>query len=297
MIAHRLQAALAAMLLAACSGDPAPPPAPTADNPLLWEIAGADGRVEGWLFGTIHALPDGTEWHSGAVAEVTGKADYLVLEVAALDDSDAIRRSFMALAQSPGQPPLALRLDPGRRQALGDLIASTSYDADDFETIETWGAALIMAQAIASDAKPANGVDRALQRHFAGRRIEEFEGASAQFAIFDRLAEEDQRAMLAAVVDEAGLSKGRRSPAQIWLAGDLAALERETTSGILADPEVREALLVERNAAWVQRTVNLLRAGEQPLIAVGAAHLPGSDGMIALLAAEGYTLRRIGQGP
>lgn len=285
-----LLSGLAALLLGACTEGPPPPPA---DNPLLWEISGKDGEVEGWLYGTIHALPDGVVWRKGAVDDVINAADYLVLEVADLQDSAAIQRSFSTLSQSPGHPPLAMRVDPDRRAMVDELAEKTPYSELDFRGIETWGAALILAQAIRTDAHPANGVDRALQRMFSDRRIEELEGAARQFTIFDNLAEDDQRAMLVAVVDEAYASGKAPSPASLWLSGDEQALEAETTSGMLADPEVRDALLVQRNRAWITRTDEFLKGKPRPLIAVGAAHMVGPDGLVALLRAQGYTVRRL----
>lgn len=290
MIARQFLVGIAALVLGACAE---PHPSPPADNPLLWEISDRNGQIEGWLFGTVHALPDGIIWQTGPVAHVIDTADYLVLEVADLADSQAIRQRFTELAQSPGQPELQDRVMPSQRNVLNRLVADTPYSAAEFRQIETWGAALILAQAIPTDADPANGVDRALQRLFAGRRIDEFEGAEQQFRIFDGLAEQDQRAVLSAVLEEAAGSGRSPAPAALWLAGDLDALEREAGQGMLADPEVADALLVRRNLAWVKQTADLLHGPERPLIAVGAAHLVGPNGLIALLQGQGFTLRRL----
>lgn len=290
MIGRLFLTGFVAFLLSGCGESQPPPPA---DNPLLWEIASKDGQVEGWLFGTIHALPDGVVWQKGAVDDVINAADYLVLEVANLQDSSAIQQSFADLAKSPGLPALEYRVDPAQRPVLARLSGETPYSPDEFRRIETWAAALILANAIRTEADPANGVDRALQRLFAGRRIEEFEGAERQFAIFDALAESDQRAVLTAVLEEAKETQQSRSPAAIWLSGDVAALEAETAQGILADPEVADALLIQRNLAWAKRTVELLEGPQRPLIAVGAAHLVGAKGLVALLQAQGFTVRRL----
>jgi uncharacterized protein YbaP (TraB family) len=47
-------------------------------------------------------------------------------------------------------------------------------------------------------------------------------------------------------------------------------------------------LLTDRNRVMAQRTDSLLRTGRTFLIAVGAAHLPGTDGLLAALRAKGY---------
>ncbi len=52
--------------------------------------------------------------------------------------------------------------------------------------------------------------------------------------------------------------------------------------------EVLEALLYQRNRDWVP--VIEAQAGDRLVVAVGAAHLPGERGLLALLAAEGYVI-------
>jgi uncharacterized protein YbaP (TraB family) len=51
-----------------------------------------------------------------------------------------------------------------------------------------------------------------------------------------------------------------------------------------------EVLLDERNQAWVPKLAPELNKGGL-FIAVGALHLPGEQGLIALLQAEGYKLK------
>lgn len=290
MIAKSIFAAAATLLLAACA-EPEPSSAPT--DPLLWEVAGPDGQVEGWLYGTIHALPDGAEWRDAATDGAIAAADTLVVEVADLDDRAALSRAFLSAARSEGLPLLEDRVPPRQRADLADLVRETPYSPRDFRRIETWAAGLILAQAVRSGAESGNGVDRALIAAFRGRRIEELEGAGSQFAIFDGLAEEDQRAMLSAVIDEASQPDRSGAALDLWLAGDEAGLTEETTRGILSDPEVRDALLVRRNQAWSERVEKGLAGPERPFVAVGAAHLVGPDGLVALLKAAGYTVRRV----
>ena len=291
MTFRKLLAGVAALWLAACGQPPQPPPSP--DNPFLWEVRNSDGEVEGWLYGTIHALPDGAEWRGKAVTDVIDAADLLVVEVANLHDGAAIASEFQRASRSAGHPPLRERVAANEASVIEELANRTPYSPDEFRQIETWAAALMLAQTIRRDADSANGVDKALLSDFRGREVIELEGAEKQFAIFDALAEEDQRVLLDAVIDEALEQGSGDTPAALWLAGDLEALEKETTSGMLADKEVRDALLVMRNRDWASQLTGLFAKDALPLVAVGAAHLPGPDGLVAMLAAKGYTLRRL----
>lgn len=287
-------APLLLLLAAGCSdvpGEPAEGAAPPA--PLLYEIASADGSVEGWMVGTIHALPAFARWRTPAIEEASNRADLLVVEIAALDDDAALARTFASLSRSPGLPPLAERLPPDLRPALAALMERGGFDAAQFAGTETWAAALTLAR-IDAVGDPANGVDRALITDFAGRRVRELEGGPAQLAIFDRLPEAQQRAMLAAVVrDSAATAKDPERLQRAWLAGDAKTIEASTREGVLADPAVREALLMARNRRWAAALGPLLAEAPRPLIAVGTAHLVGPEGLAALLEAQGYRVRRL----
>lgn len=261
--------------------------------PLLYEIASADGTVEGWMLGTIHALPADMAWRTPLIAGTIDRADLLVVEVASLGNRRRTAQAFAALAETPGQPPLAERVPANLEPSLAALLHRGGHTSETFSSTETWAAALTLARVDAAG-DPAHGVDRALVMDFTGRPIRELEGAAGQLAIFDRLPEAQQRAMLAAVVQES--EAARADPARLqkaWLAGDAAAIEASSREGMLADPLLREALLVGRNRRWAAVLGPLLKEQPRPLIAVGAAHLVGSDGLAAMLEAQGYKVRRL----
>lgn len=281
------------LILAGCSDAPGevgadgPPP-----NPLLYEIANADGAVEGWMLGTIHALPNGTRWQTPAIFGAIGDADLLVVEVR-LGDSATRGQVLAELAATAGQPPLEERVPADLRPKLAALINRAGMAGVDFSTHETWALAIILA-GIDAPGNSINGVDRAMINYFSRRPIRELEGLRGQLSIFDRLPETAQRSMLAAVVRTS--EDVRRDPERLqraWLAGNAATIEQATREGFLADPVLREELLVGRNRRWAAVLPPLLAEAPRPLIAVGAAHLVGPEGLPALLKAQGYRVRRI----
>lgn len=286
-------APLLLLALAGCSNAPGEEQAGPPPNPLLYEIASSDGEVEGWMLGTIHALPDGTEWQTPAISRVAGDADFLVVEIAALDDGDRVARTFSALARTPGLPPLDARLPADLRPRLAAMLERGGMDAASFTNTETWAAALMLAR-IDAEGDPANGVDRALIRSFPSDKVRELEGAAGQLAIFDTLPESVQRTMLAAVVGDAEAAKTRAVQLRnAWLTGDETTLLAAGTTGIMTDPALREALLVARNRRWDASIAAMLAQQPKPLVAVGTAHLIGPDGLAASLRARGYRVTRI----
>ncbi len=290
-----IRLALGLLALLALTGcEKAPPPDLPPPDPALWTVTLANGQPAGWLFGTIHALPDGAKWRTAAIDKAIVDADLLVVEVKDLDDESKLAATFTRLSHTAENlPPLTQRVPATLRDRLRALLQKGGYREADFKAIETWGAALMLAQ-LADDSIGENGVDRALLRDFRARKIEELEGIEGQFAIFDGLPEVDQRDLLGAVVEDDTMdAEDSARLARLWLAGDMDAIAKEGDEGMLADPELKSALLTTRNEAWAAKLDALYKSGQRPFVAVGAAHLAPPGGLAELLAAKGYTIRRV----
>lgn len=286
MIARTLLALCLALGLSACKQEPArdwPDP-----RPALWHVTSADG-AEGWLFGTVHALPDGATWETPLLEAELARAGLLLVEIAELNDTTGASGAFEDLAHSPRLPPLLSRVDEARRGEVATLLAASGQTEDTFADIETWAAALMLSSS-GRVGDPALGVDRALLRR--GPRAEGLEDHRSQLAIFDALPAAEQADLLVAVAREAAAGDSEQA-LEDWLRGDMSALERRADAGMMGDAELREALMDGRNRAWTQRISAAIEGGSKPFVAVGAAHMLGPQGLPALLAARGYTVTRI----
>lgn len=289
MTVARWFALVISFALASCSApDQTPPP-----SPALWEISGPRGDATGWLFGTVHALPEETDWRTAKLEGALASARILIVEVGNVEDTDAIGDRFRTIATDESPPPLARRLSPDLLAEVRDLTVRDPGIFAGLDRMETWAVALTVARS-SSSSRASLGVDAALIRAFRPRPVRELEGATRQLEVFDALPESEQRDLLAAVIADSNRDRAFAPDlVAAWRKGDLTALERETRRGMLADPELRDALLVQRNREWAVKIGATLDGNEKPFVAVGAAHLVGPDGLVALLEARGYRLRRI----
>jgi uncharacterized protein YbaP (TraB family) len=262
-------------------------------TPALWQVD-CPGKRQGWLFGTVHALERPVDWRSEVIDKALTNSDVLMVELSDLDDADAAAQVWKKLATSPGQGLLSARIAPERRGDLARVLDSAGLNDDDFEDTETWAAALTVAQAAAPQIESAYGIDRAVIAAAKGIEIEELEGREAQLSIFDRLPAKEQRDLLEAVITDA--LRGRDEAADLaaaWRKGNMTAIEKETARGMLADPELREALFTGRNRHWALQIQEALTHGHTPFVAVGAAHLAGQQGLPDLIRESGCVVERI----
>lgn len=285
---NRLSVAFLLFLaLAACAR-------PEEVRPGFWLVEGHQGE-KAWLFGTIHALPRPVDWRTQKIDAALDEASLLVLEVADINNDARTAKVFASLAQSPGLPPLSQRIPNELRSELASELQQGGLKDGSLDPYETWAAALMLQNAVAakSENDSGNGIDRAIAKAWKGP-IAEFEGAAMQLAIFDRLPETQQRALLGAVLAE-GPDHARqlRTLQMAWARGDMDLISRMTDEDLGKEPALREALLVGRNKAWTAHVEALLARGKRPFIAVGAAHLAGKDGLPALLSARGWKVTRL----
>ncbi|MET0370215.1 MAG: TraB/GumN family protein [Sphingobium sp.] len=285
-------ALLGVVLLAACAKE-APPPPPAQGGPALWEVK--RGELNGWLFGTIHVLPKATAWRTPAIAQAMDQADALVIEAADIQDEQKTLGIFERMARSPGLPPLDARVPVNERDVLDKVASEGGTSAQMLSGYESWAAAMLLSAAMQQKLaiSQEDGVEPALIATFkkARKPIGGLETVERQFAAFDTLPEDSQRALLVQTLHEAkGMEALYGRILKAWLKGDMAAIAKEDELGDQPDPLVEEAVLIARNRDWVKAMGEMKG---RPFIAVGAGHLTGRENLIGLLQARGFTVTRV----
>lgn len=278
----------------------------TAAAPPFYRVEGVRG-ADLLLLGTLHFGPPEGWTLSHAVQRGLAQADGFVLEVdLRREDSARLGDLVAALAVLP----------PGRR--LRDLVepeTAALLDAQDARLAALgfprgardgrapWylATALVELPVAANGWSLAASVDLQVLGSVGGRPVLGLETAEEQLRMLAGLPPAIQDLMLRdtlARLDDAPASL--RALARAWQAGDETTLEAHAREGVDALPGLTafyETLLDERNRRWVPKLRALLddpaQAGETHLVAVGALHLPGRQGLVALLREAGYRTMRI----
>ena len=289
----RLGAALGAASLAACTTTA---PAPDAPRPALWKLADEDTTI--YLFGTIHLLPKGLGWRTPALERAIAESDTLVLETEIASDQMDAAQTMMKLALSPGLPPLAERVPAEKRAELARVLKAAGIPEGSLDAMETWAAALTMLTLNYKQAglSAEAGVERGLDESYRGakRKVIGLETVEQQFDFFDKLSEGAQRALLVSMLDDPkGAEAEFQAMLKAWKSGDTDAIARTFDSETALSPELREALMTKRNAAWADWLAKRLEQPGTVLVAVGAGHLAGKDSVQRMLSERGLKAERV----
>jgi uncharacterized protein len=279
---------------------PAPPPALAEQvgqaHPALWKIS--KGNTVIWLFGTIHALPEGYQWHDQRIGEATAAADTLVLETVLDRDPAKAAGLLFGMGTAPGLPPLIERGTPDKRAALADAIAKSGMPAATLDGLKTWTAALLLVSVPLRELKlsATDGVEPKLEDEFkaANKPLIGLETPEQQLGFFDHLSEPAQRDFLGTVVeDTAKMKHDFDVMLAAWSKGDEEAIAASFDDDIKDQPELREVLLARRNAAWTEWIAHRLDQPGKLFLAVGAGHLAGAGSVIERLKVKGIVAERV----
>ena len=268
--------------------------------PALYVARDADSTM--YLFGTVHVRRAGAPWGGADAQAALAEASEVWTEMEMSPEADAeAAAAVMTLGRAPPDQPLSSWLAPEEAAALAALMQRLGMAPAAIEGLRPWLAAITLSMAPMMQAgfDPMSGVDRAVVAAAVGegKSMRAFETAEDQLNFMAALPEDVQRQMLREAIHES-----EAGPAQLtmlteaWERGDLAVLEAIVIQEMRTlYPELYEVLFVRRNAAWAEVLAEELAGEGVDFVAVGAGHLLGEDGLVALLQARGYSVERVAE--
>ena len=264
---------------------------------FAWKATGKGGVV--YLIGSIHVMtPDFYPLHP-ALEAAFKEADLLVEEVdmaEMLEPSAQMR--ILSRGMLPGDQSLEKLLTPATlalvRKATGDLGAA----GGPLMRFKPWMLAVALQGLELQKAgfDPELGLDKHFydQAKEADKAVQGLETADYQISVFDGMTMDQQDRMLAQTLKELQTelaSVGKL--AEAWKTGDVQTVERIVQAELKGEPLMYQRLLVDRNKNWLPKIEALFGRRGRALVVVGAAHLVGPDGVVAMLKAKGYTVEQL----
>lgn len=266
---------------------------------LLWQVEAA-GAAPSYVYGTMHSADPVIATPSPALAAVLERIDSLTLELLLTPENE--QALGLAMLLTDGRR-LSDILGPERFARAAEIGASYGIPPEALEGFQPWGVMALFSLPVAEFRRQAQGMpmlDRVLW-NTAGQRgipVRGLESAEEQIAALSGDREADQVALLDMTLESHhDIDAFFDQMVQAYLDEDLAALVALTEKEAQAAPpgvaeRFLEHLLIDRNHRMAERMAPLLAEGNA-LVAVGALHLYGDEGVLALLERQGYRVTRV----
>ncbi len=268
---------------------------PQTPHTLLWRITGKGVTRPSYLFGTMHILCADDAKLSDSLMHAINTVDEVWFEIN-LSDMAGMMAAIPAMRMNDGKT-LSDLLKPDEYKRIKDYFSShQSMLQLPFSMLERFKPMLIsgLIEEQGLGCATTDGMEmqimKALREPGHKKPINGLETAAFQASLFDSIPYTKQAKELVDYIDSVDQNQEMtRQLATLYTKQDLDGIQ---ALGDKDDPgmdEYMDLLLYGRNRKWAGELDSLL-PDKSLLIAVGAAHLPGKQGVIELLRKEGFTV-------
>lgn len=268
------------------------------NNSLIYKIQSDTNTV--YILGSIHVLAEEYYPLTRAFSYAYYDSQKVVFEIdpEILFSPAAAKKSEKYYMLQNGQT-LKTVLSPRTYQLVKKKLEPLGIDMEQVQKLKPWVVYLTMSGRFDSsiEFRPDLGIENYFYRKAkdAGKPTGGLETIEDQLRVFDTLPMNVQEAMLKeslAMTDSKKREQAFLHMVKSWHQGSLEGLE-EMVETMKTYPLFYKKLLVQRNNNWLPQIEKFLTEEKNVLVIVGAAHLPGEDGLLNLLTEKGYELERV----
>lgn len=266
---------------------------------LLWRVT-KPGIKPSYVFGTIHVADERLSELPEPVGRAFARSTSLMLEFIA-DQYD--RERFLEAAMFLDAQTLEEKLGREDFERVLERLRPLGLKPEFVAKLKPWGVLLnLRSSAGGASGRGGLSVDALLYERARARRLplHPLEGIEEQVFVFDEFPMDSQVALLRhSLAHYAELTAMAEATMHAYLARDLAALWRIQEDAAARHPEIAshhagfvKRILHDRSVVMAYRMQRQLRKGEA-FIAIGALHLYGGKGVLALLVEDGWRVARV----
>ena len=268
------------------------------NNSLIYKIQSGTNTV--YILGSIHVLAE--EYYpltrSFSYAYYNSQKVIFEIDPEILFAPDSFIKYEKQYTFQNGRT-LETVLSPKTYTLVKQKLESLGADIQEVKKYKPWVLYLTLSGRFDSsvDFRPELGIENHFYRMAkdSGKPTGGLESIQDQLDVFDTLPLPIQDALLQESLAITG-SKEREKAffrmVKAWHQGRLDGLE-QLVETFKSYPLFYKKLLVQRNKNWIPQIEKFLKEDKNVLVIVGAAHLAGKDGLIALLTDKGYQLERV----
>ena len=265
-------------------------PAAAAPKALLYEISGNKLAKPSYVFGTIHLLCAADLKLSEAVKTAVGSSQQVALE---LDmDSPTMAEEVRGRLMLPAGQTVQGCMSKEEYAAVSDYYTNElKMPFAQMGTMKPFVLATLLFPKMLGC--PVGSYEMALVELAKTKKMEVIglETVADQMGLFDKIPCEKQARMLSDMVSKrAEAQQEFRDLLKLYQAQDVDGLLKMSLDSKFGMKEYETQLLTDRNKRWIPLMAQQATA-KPTFFAVGAAHLGGPAGVLALLRQQGYQVK------
>jgi hypothetical protein len=288
-IALALAVALASVQALAQSPD-----AENGGTTFMWKVE--RGETTLYLLGSIHALKEDAYPLPPAVEAAFAEAEIAVFEID-LDDMTKAAIKMMAAGSLEKSRTLEEVVGPETWSDFETHVGDLGFDASLYQGMKPWMAALTVAafELTKHGYLATAGLDTYLSQRAdeTGKQRLALETAEYQVSLFAELSPEQSLAFLRYTLEDLETMVPELDQLYLdWRAGNEESLAKSLLEGFEEFPDLFEKMVADRNHAWIPKIEELLAGDRDAMVVVGSLHLVGTEGIVNLLRAKGYTVEQ-----
>lgn len=263
------------------------------NNTLLWEVSGNGLSAPSYLFGTFHMLCKDEIKFSSALKQAVNNTAEVYMELD-MDDPAVLLGGLSLMSMKGGKKLKDILTEDEYRRVETFFKDSLKSSLAMFQGMKP----LLLTSLVYPKLMPCDAVTSVEEQlvKLAKENKKEVRGLETmafQASVFDSIPYKEQADELLKTIDS--LSKSKRyfdSMARAYKSQNMALLENMLTDDDFGMEGNQDVLVNKRNENWVGQLKDIMKK-EAVFVAVGAGHLPGKEGLIALLRQAGYTVRPV----
>ena len=261
------------------------------DNTLLWEISGKGLSTPSYIFGTFHMLCKEDIKFSASLIQAVSNCDEIYLEMD-MDDPATLFGGLMLMNMKQGKK-LKDLYTADEYKRVSDYFKDTMQTSIGlFQTMKPYFLVAMLYPKM-MPCRSISGIEEEIMKlaKEKNKEIKGLETMAFQASLFDSIPYETQAAELLNTIDS--MDKSRMyfdSMVTSYKNQQMQEIGRLLNSNEYGAGENQDILLDKRNKNWVGQLKEIMKK-RSVFTAVGAGHLIGENGLIALLRKEGYTVR------
>jgi len=263
---------------------------------LLWRVSKA-GSTPSYVFGTIHVADPRVLDVPDPVSRALARSRRYYME--SVQGVREAARLFEA-GQFDDQRRLEPLIGADAYAKVAAMLRDRGVPDDVIARLKPW--AVLTNLTVTPEDYEGVTLDQKLLELARARklRVVGLEGIEEQIAVFDRIPADTQVALLRHALDHRDELAAMIEPTiQAWMRRDLDGIHRASYRAAERYPEVAEHYRVLHRRVVENRSIVMAHRLFMPLreggnfVAVGANHLYGEEGMLALIEKQGYRVERV----